>query len=216
MAQARGGDAPAGAITCEASSDDRLDIRVIGSISWWAGNDVVPIAERLMDERPKAVSLYIDSPGGDLFDALHLRAALDACGAEITVQAGAVVASAAVPLYLTGTVRSVQSYTRFMVHQPRVTFVASGTAQDITEALAAFAPTLEAALGLYSDTLTSHVDAQTVAGWLAENRDVWLTAEEAREHGIVTEAPPSDDDEEPATARMRDLVQGLASLYRKP
>ena len=203
-----------GRVTAE-SSDDGMDIRIIGSIDWWAGNDVLPLAEKLHDERPSAVSLYIDSPGGDLFDALALRAALEASGAEITAQAGAVVASAAVPVFLAGKTRTAMAYSRFMVHQPRAGFMAFGTAQDITTALAKFVPTLEAALGLFRDTIATHVDRGTVDGWLAQNEDVWMDATEASERGILTEAP-AEEDESP-TAAMTHLVQALSeSLRRNP
>lgn len=205
---------PAGRITCEANGE-AMDVRVIGNISWLSGIDVLPAAEALIEARPAAVNLYIDSPGGDLFDAMALRAALDASGAAVTAQAGAIVASAAVPVYLAGAVRSAQPYTRFMVHQPRVTFFAHGTAADLVNALAEFTPTLEAALGLYRDAIASHVTADVVDGWLAENRDVWLDAPEARERGIVTEDLPEEESEEP-TAQFRNLVQGLASLYGTP
>ena len=203
-----------GRITAE-SADGRMDIRVIGPISWWAGNDMLPVAERLLEERPSAVTLYVDSPGGDLFDACALRAALDASGATVTAQAGAVVASAAVPVYLAAATRTAQSYTRFMIHQPRAGFMAFGTIADIVGALEKFTPTLEAAIGLYRDTIATHVGAEQADAWLAANTDQWMTAAEAAEAGLVTEAPADGADDDPV-AQYRNLVQGLASLYRTP
>lgn len=217
--QARTGpeDAPPGRITAQADGE-AMDVRVIGLISWWAGLDVVPVAERIMEERPARVRLYVDSPGGDLFDAMALRAALDASGATVTATAGAMVASAALPVYLTGTVRSAQSYTRTMIHQPRVTFIAHGTATDVTESLEAFLPTFDAALGLYRDAIATHVEAATVDGWLARNADVWLDAAEAAEAGILTAAPGAGDEPDgpEATAHLRHLVRGLAAQYGTP
>ncbi len=205
-----------GDITCQADGD-AMEIRVIGEIHWLAGVDVLPVAKQLMRDKPKTVSLYVDSPGGDLFDAMALRAALDASGATVTAQAGGIVASAGVPVYLAGAERSAQSYTRVMVHQPRVMFLASGTLPDIEAALAEFRPTLEAALGLYRDAIASHVDASTVDGWLASNSDVWMTAAEAREAGIITAA--ADDDPPEMSARMqalyRDRFMALARHYQR-
>jgi len=203
---------PPGRITAEAAPDGAMQVRVIGTISWWAGNDVIPTAERLMDERPAKVRLYVDSPGGDLFDAMALRSALDSCGAAITATGGALVGSAAVPVFLAGAVRTAQPYSRFMIHQPRAGFMAFGTAAEISAALAKFVPTLEAAIGLYRDSLVTRVGAERADEWMSAQTDTWLTAAEAAEAGILTEAPVDDA----PVAYLRTLAQGLADLYGSP
>ena len=182
------------------TTDSGYSLRVIGPIDWWFGVDALETAEELMRERPPAVNLYIDSPGGDLFDAMALRAALDTLaqdGTVITARAGGIVASAAVPVFLTGSVRGAQDYTRFMVHNPRAVFIAAGTEADIRSAVEEFAVTLNAATGLYWDTIVSHVDSSIVVGWRESNRDVWLTVADAREHGLLTAAADDTADPEP-------------------
>ena len=192
-------------ITAQAE-DSGYAIRVIGPIDWWFGVDVVAVAEELMEQQPKVVTLYLDSPGGDLFDAMALRAALDTLaesGTVITARAGGIVGSAAVPVFLTGATRTAQSYTRFMVHNPRAVFIAGGTLDALRASFENFAGTLTAATGLYWDAISSHVEASTVAEWRASNQDVWLTAEESRTVGLLSE----ESEEEPipgpeATARL--------------
>ena len=73
------------------------NLRIIGPIDWLFGVDAIALsADLLAEPRPEQVNVYLDSPGGDLFDALTLRAALDTlttAGVRINTQAGAVVGS---------------------------------------------------------------------------------------------------------------------------
>lgn len=197
-------DRVGGSITAQVE-DSGYAIRVIGPIDWWFGVDVIAVAEELMEQQPKVVNLYIDSPGGDLFDAMALRAALDTLaesGTVITARAGGIVGSAAVQVFLTGATRTAQSYTRFMVHSPRAVFSAGGTLDALRASFENFAGTVTAATGLYWDAISSHVEASIVAGWRASNQDVWLTADESRTVGLLSaeleEPVPGPD----ATARV--------------
>ena len=196
-------------VTVRAQADGSVSLRIVGPIDWWFGVDVIEGAQQLLRDRPSAVDVYIDSPGGDLFDALALRAALDtlvADGTSVTVQAGAVVASAAVPVYLAGTERKAQAYTRFMVHAPRAHFFGMGTLVSLPEAFENFLTTLTAGTELYWSTLASHVAQASVDTWAAADKDTWLTVAEAQEHGVVTAVVEAVEPEGP-TAVMADEVQ---------
>ena len=206
------------------ATNNGYDIRVVGSINWWFGTDVLVIVDEVLEARPESVNLYLDSPGGDLFDAMALRAALDSLaqtGTHIQAQAGGIVASAAVPVFLTGAVREAQTYTRFMVHNPRAWFVVEGTLADMDSAMVDFRSLMEAATGLYWDSISSHVDAATVTGWQESNQDVWHTAAEAEELGILTGAtdePPvnSTDGIEEAVARLAEQrARAVAAFYQR-
>lgn len=182
------------------TTDIGYSLRIIGPLNWRSGVDALGAAEELMQERPSVVNLYIDSPGGDLFEAMALRSALDTLaqdGTTITARAGGIVASAAVPVFLTGSARGAQDYTRFMAHNPRAAFIVAGTESDIRSAVEDFAGTLRAATNLYWDAISSHVEESTVEGWRASNQDVWLTAAEALEHGLLTAAVDDTADSEP-------------------
>lgn len=202
-------DASAARITCESDAEGAMDIQVIGGIGWGAGSDVLPLTERLMAERPARVNLYIDSLGGDLFDAMALAAALATSGAAVTARAGALVASAAVPVFLAGSVRTALPYSRFMIHGPRGRFSSFGTAAQIASDLEAFVGALTAATGLYRDSMVRAVGAETADAWIAAEEDVWLDGAEAEDAGLLTEAPEGADVE----ASLGYLIQGLrASL----
>ena len=194
-------DRVGGNITAQVGDDGAMDVRIVGPIDWWFGVDVLAFADELLDASPTAVNLYVDSPGGDLFDAMALRAAFDSLdGVIIRAQAGAIVGSAAVPVFLAAAERSAQGYTRFMVHNPRVVFVAAGTMADIDSAVLDFRGTMDAATGLYWDAIASHVDQSIVDDWRASNSDVWLTSTEAHERGILTGAAESDPTPAPEAA----------------
>lgn len=204
-------DRVGGSITAQASGDGAMDVRIVGPIDWWFGVDVLGFAEQLLEAQPSAVNLYIDSPGGDLFDAMALRAALDSIDVPIRATAGAAVASAAVPVFLAAEERTAQGYTRFMVHNPRAAFIVAGTMADIDSAVTDFRGTMDAATGLYWDAIASHVDQSTVDGWRASNSDVWLVATEAQEQGILTAEALEDNPPEPTATldpRVASAIRG--------
>lgn len=214
-----------GSIVAQAT-DDGYSIRIIGPIDWWAGVDALETADELLRVRPSAVTLYLDSPGGNLFEALALRSALDsliADGTTVTAQAGALVGSAAVPVFLSGQTRTAQAYSRFMVHNPRAVFIAAGTLPALTESFENFSGTLTQATGMYWDTLRSHVDSDKVDAWADSNRDTWLTHAEATEVGLLSAAsaddPPNPQPEptasvDPELARnVRAHIMGTLARY---
>ena len=200
-----------GTVTAE-TTDDVYSIRIIGYIDWLWGVDVLPIAEYLLEQRPSAVSLYLDSGGGDLFDAMALRAALDSViesGTRVTAQAGSIVASAAVPVYLTGTTRSAQTYSRFMVHNPRALMLLGGTLADMESTMDDIRGMMSAATGLYWESIATHVGA-IANEWRDANQDVWLTAAEATERGVMTGDEPDPDVTAVANAERERLVSANA------
>lgn len=202
------------AVLTAAAGSEGYRLSIIGPISLWDYPDLTMIAQDLMTSRPSAIDLYVDSPGGDLFSALALRGVLDQLaesGTTITARGGSVVASAAVPLYLAGATRSLQSYGRMMVHQPRGMFFSSGTLSEIEADLIEFRSVYESARGIYQDMLARTVDTATAETWMTSSEDTWLTAAEAKDHGLVltiltgtseSEEPepddPPQDDPEPA------------------
>ena len=190
-------------------------IRIVGPISFFVGPDVLEMAEELIEAQPERVDLYIDSPGGDLFNAVALRSALDIVterGSRVIAQGGGIVASAAVPIFLAGVERTAREYTRIMVHLPRGLFMGFGTLPDLEKDFADFKRTYAAATGIYRDTIAQVVDAASVDRWLASNTDVWFTATEAETHGFLT-VKTSDDPPEPQPAPTGSL-RADAQWYR--
>lgn len=192
------------------------NLRIIGPIDWLFGIDAIALSADLLAEPwPEQVNVYLDSPGGDLFEALTLRAALDALTAEgvrVNTQAGAVVGSAAVPIYLAGSVRTGQAYTRFMVHNPRAALFVNGDAEGMTSEFEEFMVTLREATSLYWDTIGTHVDVRTVVDW-RQSADTWLIATEAIEHGLmssIVEPVP-----EPDTVRARLIGSRIRATLRE-
>ena len=220
-------DRVGGSVVAQAT-EDGYSIRIVGPIDWWFGVDALETADELMRIRPSAVNLYIDSPGGNLFDALALRSALDTLigdGTTVVAQAGALVGSAAVPVFLSGQTRTAQAYSRFMVHNPRAVFIAAGTLAALTESFENFSGTLTQATGMYWDTIRTHVDDERVDAWMASNRDTWLTRAEALEVGLLAESseddPPNPEPEptasvDPEIARnVRAHLMATLANYRR-
>ena len=183
------------------------NLRIIGPIDWLFGVDALALsADLLAEPRPEQVNVYLDSPGGDLFEALTLRAALDALtteGITVNTQAGSVVGSAAVPIYLAGAVRTGQSYTRFMMHNPRAALFVRGDVEDMTGEFEEFLVTLRAATALYWDTIGTHVEESVVSAWRS-SEDTWLTTAAAIEHGLMSSI--TEPVQEPDTLQALSLI----------
>ena len=211
----------AGSTTAELSVvGTERHLRIIGPIDWFFGIDAIALSMALLAEpRPAGVSLYIDSPGGDLFDALALRSALDVLagqGTRVTTQAGALVASAAVPIYLAGHERSGFEYSRFMLHSPRAAFYAAGTSDTMTTEFADFLASLTVATDVYWDTIQSHVTASLVHSWRESGQDVWVTATEAVEASILSRIgePEPEPEPEPDSLRARLIGARIQATLR--
>ena len=178
-------------------TDTGYSLRIIGVIDSWFGIDVLAVAEDLFELKPQQVNLYIDSPGGDLFDALALRAALDTLvsgGAEIIARAGAVVGSAAIPIFLSGTSRTGHDYSRFMVHNPEAAVFFHGNHISMPRDFENFLGTLKAGTDLYWDSISSSVNSDVVSDWRDSESETWLTSASAVEFGILTSADVVDAD----------------------
>lgn len=196
-------------------------LSIVGPVDWFAGVDVLPIAQQLVEDPPDSLDLYVDSPGGSLFDGLALRAALDhvaAKGTTINSRAGAAVGSVAVPIYLAGSTRTAQSYSQFMVHAPRGAAIIAGTLAETDAAYRDYRAALEAATDLYRDIVAAAIGnrASVVAGWIAEG-DQWFSASEARGHGLVTAIAdgetPDDGAPEPEVSALaaRNILAAIAA-----
>lgn len=199
-----------GSITYEGNT-----LSVVGPVDWWAGVDVLPIAQGLIENPPDVLDLYIDSPGGSLFDGLALRASLDHAakhGTTIRSSAGATVGSVAVPIFLAGVQRTAQMYTQFMIHAPRGAAVIAGTLTEIDRSMADYRAALAAATTMYRDTIAVVIGSKERADeWIA-NGDTWFNASEAKMSGLVMAVESTTPPAEEISAEVRRQI--MAQMRR--
>ncbi len=136
----------------------------------------------LANEDPKKdISLYINSPGGSVYDALAIYDTMQFISPDIATFGIGVQASAAAFLLSSGAKgkRSVLQHGTVMIHQP-----SSGTRGKVTD------QEIDLRESLRIKKLLENIMAQNT-GQKPEiihqdmERDKWLNAEEAKKYGIV-------------------------------
>ncbi len=136
----------------------------------------------LANEDPKKdISLYINSPGGSVYDALAIYDTMQFVAPDIQTVGIGVQASAAAFLLSSGAKgkRSILEHSTVMIHQP-----SSGTRGKVTD------QEIDLRESLRVKKLLEEIMAKNTGQKLEKihtdmERDKWLTADEAKKYGIV-------------------------------
>jgi ATP-dependent Clp endopeptidase proteolytic subunit ClpP len=162
----------------EALSEDSTEVMIYDVIGW-PFNDAGEIIRALAGINTKTVTVRINSPGGDVFDAMAIFNALQSHKSKIITRIESLAASAASFIALAG--KEVQAYQNAMVmiHDPWV--LAAGNQYDLRE----IADILEKISGNMVDIYSqnSKVGKKEIREML--KAETWFTAKEAREKGFV-------------------------------
>lgn len=129
----------------------------------------------------KDISIYINSPGGSVYAGLGIYDTMQFIQSDVTTICTGMAASMAAVLLVAGKEgkRSALPHSRVMIHQPLGG--AQGQASDIEI-------TAREIMKLKKELYTiiaqhSHTDFDKV--WADSDRDYWMTADEAREYGMI-------------------------------
>ena len=147
-------------------------------------NIVVAQLIHLADEDPKKdIKLYINSPGGSVYDGLaiydtiqYIKPDVQTIGIGLQASMGAFLLSAG-----TKGKRYALPSSRIMIHQP-----SSGTQGKITD------QEITLKEGIYLKQLLNKILAKNTGQKLAKiekdaDRDFWMSAEEAKDYGLIDE-----------------------------
>lgn len=133
------------------------------------------------EDNKKDIFLYINSPGGSVYDALAIYDTMRYVKADIQTVGIGVQASAAAFLLSSGTKgkRFILPHSTVMIHQP-----SSGTRGKVTD------QEIDLRESLRVKKLLEEIMAENTGQKLEKihtdmERDKWLTAEEAKKYGIV-------------------------------
>ena len=129
----------------------------------------------------KDISIYVNSPGGSVHAGLGIYDTMQFISSDVATICTGMAASMAAVLLVAGKEgkRSALKHSRVMIHQPMGG--AQGQASDIEI-------TAREILKLKKELYTiiaehSHTDFDKV--WADSDRDYWMTAEEAKEYGMI-------------------------------
>ena len=131
----------------------------------------------------KDISIYINSPGGSVYAGLGIYDTMQFISPDVATICTGVAASMAAVLMCSGTAgkRSALPHSRIMIHQPMGG--AQGQASDIEITAREIQKLKKELYTIISDH--SHQPFDKV--WADSDRDYWMTAEEAKEYGMVDE-----------------------------
>ncbi len=133
------------------------------------------------DDSKKDISLYINSPGGSVYDALAIYDTMQFIGPDVATFGIGVQASAAAFLLSSGTKgkRSVLQHATVMIHQP-----SSGTRGKVTDQEIDLRESLRVKQ-LLESIMAKNTGQKPEKIHEDMERDKWLTAVEAKKYGIV-------------------------------
>jgi ATP-dependent Clp protease protease subunit len=134
-------------------------------------------------DNKKDIQIYMNSPGGSVYAGLGIYDTMQYIQPDVATICTGMAASMGAVLMCAGAQgkRSALKHARVMIHQPLGG--ASGQASDI-EITAKEIQKLKKEL---YDIIASHSGQTYDKVWGDSDRDYWMTAEEAKEYGMVDE-----------------------------
>ena len=129
----------------------------------------------------KDISIYINSPGGSVTAGLGIYDTMQLVGPDVATICTGMAASMAAVLLTAGAhgKRSVLPHSRVLIHQPMGG--AEGQASDIEIAAAE----IKKLKGELYDIISRHSGQSIEKITKDADRDYWMTAEEAKEYGMI-------------------------------
>jgi len=161
----------------------KAEIRIIGVIGWETDAEGFRAqVDALIKDGVQDAHIYIQSPGGNCFDAAEIVNIISKFKGTVSGEGGSLVASAATYIAIHCKTFEMPENGMFMIHKP--SGFAVGSAKDI-----------EAYLGLMKNIETQYYDDYKA---IARNltvfdekwnggSDWWMTAKEAKEQGLITD-----------------------------
>ena len=134
-------------------------------------------------DNTKDISIYINSPGGSVYAGLGIYDTMQFINSDVATICTGMAASMAAVLLVAGKegTRSALTHSRVMIHQPMGG--AQGQASDIEITAREIAKLKKELYNIIAEH--SHTEFDKV--WADSDRDYWMTAQEAKEYGMIDE-----------------------------
>ena len=173
---------------------ESYELRLEGPISedsWW-GDEVTPKMFRdELDQVSGDLTVWINSPGGDVFAAAQIYTMLKEHAGKITVKIDALAASAASVVAMAGDEIYMSPPAMMMIHDPST--LAWGNESDMKEAIKVLREVKESILNAYmAKTGKSHDELAK----LMQDDGTWMNAKKAVELGFADAVLYEDESDE--------------------
>jgi ATP-dependent Clp endopeptidase proteolytic subunit ClpP len=162
----------------QAATDDGAEIVIYDYIGW-PYNDPVDLVRSLGELGPQAVTVRINSPGGDVFDGMAIFNALRGHKGRVTTRIEGVAASMASIIALAGKEVHAYANTFYMIHNPWA--CVAGDQDDLREVADVIEKMRNSMVDVYAQA--SGVGKKELRDMM--KAETWLTAKEAKEKGFV-------------------------------
>ena len=196
-------------------SDDTRTLRLEGPIdeeSFW-GDEITP--QMFRDELNAGegdVTVWINSPGGNVFAAAEIYTMLKDYRGSITVKIDAIAASAASVVAMAGDTVQMSPVAMLMIHDPST--VAMGNTKDMEKAIEVLNEVKESIINAYASK--SGLSHARIANLMSN--ETWMNAKKAVELGFADEVlfeakqkaaekPEQIPDEEPGEGEEKQPIQ---------
>ena len=196
-------------------SDETRTLRLEGPIdeeSFW-GDEITP--QMFRDELNAGegdVTVWINSPGGNVFAAAEIYTMLKDYKGSITVKIDAIAASAASVVAMAGDVVKMSPVAMLMIHDPST--VAMGNTKDMEKAIEVLNEVKESIINAYASK--SGLSHARIANLMSN--ETWMNAKKAVELGFAdevlfeakqkaSEEPEQTPDEEPGEGEEKKSIQ---------
>ena len=194
----------------EADTDTITIYGIIGEDWWGEGNTVkrVDAALRAIGDQP--VTVYINSPGGDMFEGIAIYNRLMEHSQEVTTKVLGLAASAASVVAMAGAKREIAKSAFLMIHNCWTYY--AGNRHAIRELADTMEEFDQAMIGVYADT--SGLDEQDIEKML--DAETYLSGSTALEKGFATglisaaEVKETTDESQAQAQAARKLDAALA------
>ena len=190
------------------NSDDTRILRLEGPIdeeSFW-GDEITP--QMFRDELESGegdVTVWINSPGGNVFAAAEIYTMLKDYKGSITVKVDAIAASAASVVAMAGDTVQMSPVAMLMIHDPST--VAMGNTKDMEKAIEVLNEVKESIINAYA--AKSGLSHARIANLMSN--ETWMNAKKAVELGFADEILFAKKEEEPETIRFKKFSKSWKS-----
>ena len=170
-------------VKAEAKEDGSVAIYIDDAINGFYGIDASTVVKAIHDSKGKAITMYVNSPGGSVFDGLSIYNAMQDHEGDIKVKVTGIAASIASIIALGGKEKPEMSTgTRFMIHNASVFAGGDHRALRVTADLV---ESITGDLVKIYENITG-MDAQSLTDYM--DNETFFSAEDAVSNGFATMA----------------------------
>ena len=191
---------------------DLVDNDSADLLRWWGWLDIccpMDVSRALADANGEEVTLLVNSPGGDMTVGTEIYSLLRRYSGRTVALVQGFAASAATLLLQGATVRQAEPGALICVHNPSL--VAEGAYRELQGASDSARNAREAILDIYAQ----RSGAERSALGSLMNRDIWISAGQAVEYGLLDEVLAWDGPEDEPLPIMAAAATAMPRITNK-